>query len=271
MAFAAGLRRPSGCCFPPSDAICTGGAIGKRPGVEPHPFVLRTIQELDRADVARQPSVEEQFWAEMQWVEDELASGAAATAVTRLESALSRLEDRLPSHLLGQLQLALGLSCATQARHDDAHRWYERCACALSARGAGSSSTTFVPVFNQGLQLAKLGRSGRPRTPAPPPSVSRAAPRGQSDSWALRCAVTARPCRLWSVRRCSSRRSPSVCEAPRCSPYDCSSCWRRRRVHTVPQPRRSTRLGEVRGVPSGAAAPAPSRQARRDRRRVLAR
>ena len=164
VAFATGLRRPSGSTLPPFDVTFTGGALGKRPGVEPHPFVTRMCADLDSANPTPQPSAEQQFWAEMQHAEVELASGASA--VLRLESALARLEQRLPSHLLGQLQLALGLSCAAEAKHDDAHRWFERCARELSARGPDpSSTTTFVPVFNQALQLAALGRCDPPSPP----------------------------------------------------------------------------------------------------------
>ena len=171
VAFSPGLRRPSGSCLPSFDATCAGGALGKRPSLERHPFVVRICADLDSADAAAQhsatpiaqPYAEQQFWAEMQHAEAELASGAAATAAKRLESALARLE--LPSHLRSQLQLALGLSCAAQARHDDAHRWFERCARALSARGG--STSTFVPVFNQALQLAALGRCDPPSPPRP--------------------------------------------------------------------------------------------------------
>ena len=217
VAFSPGLRRPSGSCLPSFDATCAGGAAGKRPGVEPHPFVVRICVDLDSADAAAQhsatpiaqPSAEQQFWAEMQHAEAELASGAAATAAKRLESALARLE--LPSHLRGQLQLALGLSCAAQARHDDAHRWFERCARALSARGG--STSTFVPVFNQALQLAALGRYDPPSPPRPrlptlafprsPPSPRLPAPRAPSER--VRCGA-ATPAR---ARSCAARRASS--------------------------------------------------------------
>ena len=207
VAFSPGLRRPSGSCLPSFDATCAGGALGKRPGVEPHPFVVLICADLDSADAAAQhsanplaqPSAEQQFWAEMQHAEAELASGAAATAAKRLEAALARLkEERLPSHLRGQLQLALGLSCAAQAKHDDAHRWFERCARALSARGGSSSTSTFAPVFNQALQLAALGRCDTPSPPRPrlPTLASQPSP--------------ARP--SCPFRACAARRSyPGAC------------------------------------------------------------
>ena len=293
VAFAAGLRRPSGSCLPPFNATCTGGALGKRPGVEPHPFVARMAEELGwdsrRGDVCvgldsanpAQPSAEQQFWAEMQHAEAELASGAAATAVKRLESALACLGERLPSRLRGQLQLALGLSCAAQAKHDDAHRWFERCARALS-RPDSSSTTTFVPVFNQALQLAALGRCDPASLPCPrlptlafPPSPRLPAPGARSDL-VRRGAATLTPHRSCAGHRCSSRRSPWACEAPRCWPcgYSCSS--RKRHVRTAPRPRQEARQEARRGARRGeaghgAAAPAiTSLLAHPMRRRALA-
>ena len=278
MAFAAGLRRPSGSCLPPFDAT--------------FPIFFPIAEELgwdsSRDDICvdfdsanpAQPSAEQQFWADMHHAEAELASGAAATAVKRLESALARLGERLPSRLRGQLQLALGLSCAAQAKHDDAHRWFERCARALS-RPDSSSTTTFVPVFNQALQLAALGRCDPASLPCPrlptlafPPSPPLPAPGARSDL-VRRGAATLTPPRSCAGHRCSSRRSPWACEAPRCWPcgYSCSS--RKRHVRTAPRPRQEarqeTRRGARRGEAGGAAAPAiTSLLAHPMRRRALA-
>lgn len=162
VAFAAGLRRPSGTCLPPSDVTCPSGALGKRPGVEPHPFVVRLSEELDRANRAPHPSAEQQLRETLQHAEAELASGAAAAAEARLEAALAHLNDTpgVPTRLVGQLQLALGYSCAAQAKHDEARLWYKRCARLLSTpcQDASGSTTAFVPTFNHALQLAALGR-----------------------------------------------------------------------------------------------------------------
>ena len=286
VAFSPGLRRPSGSFLPSFDATCAGGALGKRPGVEPHPFVVLICADLDSADAAAQhsanplaqPSAEQRFWAEMQHAEAELASGAAATAAKRLEAALARLkEERLPSHLRGQLQLALGLSCAAQAKHDDAHRWFERCARALSARGGSSSTSTFAPVFNQALQLAALGRCDPASLPCPrlptlafPPSPPLPAPGARSDL-VRRGAATLTPPRSCAGHRCSSRRSPWACEAPRCWPCGYSCCSRRRPARTAPRPRQATRRRTRRGEAGGAAAPAiTSLLAHPMRRRALA-
>ena len=258
MAFAAGLRRPSGSCLPPFDAT--------------FPIFFPIAEELgwdsSRDDICvdfdsanpAQPSAEQQFWADMHHAEAELASGAAATAVKRLESALARLGERLPSHLCGQLHLALGLSCAAQAKHDDAHRWFERCARELNARGPGSSSTTtFVPVFNQALQLAALGRCDPPSPPLAlacpplPPSPPLASPGARSD-WVRRGAATATPPPPCAAHRCSSRRSRWACEAPRCWPCGCSCCSRKRPVRMAPRSRQETRRGTRRGEAGGAAA-----------------
>ena len=161
VAFATGKRRPSGTFLPPAEHVCAGGALGRRPPVEPHPFIARCAADASAA-AAASCSAALQLRTELRRADAELDAGRAAEAHAILEAArvaLNGTEQPVPAVVVAQLHLSLGCSCAAQARHDEALRWFERSAKSLGgASAAERGRSLIVPVVNQALQLAELGR-----------------------------------------------------------------------------------------------------------------
>ena len=72
VAFATGKRRPSGTFLPPAEHVCASGALGRRPPVEPHPFIARCAADVSAASSAPHSSATLQLQSDLRRAHTEL-------------------------------------------------------------------------------------------------------------------------------------------------------------------------------------------------------